>query len=218
MPDEVFAAAFGTEWFIEPGVDAPPARRLAVRPRLMAGSTSSATAGPPAAGTPTPIPGSTTSAARRPSGGRPAGAARPATAVPRDQPAAALPGDRRAARRRVGHRAEVEPLVAEIPSPEGVPMGSGWRGCGRRWPGRGPRSGRATSTYRDARRRPTSPGCRVRHRRRVSHFIAINAAIGRCTGDDRVVIRSLDNTSVTVVETSAGGAAPGRGRRTRPTP
>ena len=36
----------------------------------------------------------------------------------------------------------------------------------------------------------------------MSHFVAINAVIGACLGDDRVVIRSLDNTSVTVVETS----------------
>ena len=39
----------------------------------------------------------------------------------------------------------------------------------------------------------------------TSHFIAINAVIGACTGDDRLVIRSLDNTSVTVVETSPDG-------------
>ena len=36
----------------------------------------------------------------------------------------------------------------------------------------------------------------------VSHFVAINAVIGVCLGDDRIVIRSLDNTSVTVVETT----------------
>ena len=34
----------------------------------------------------------------------------------------------------------------------------------------------------------------------VSHFVAINAVIGAATADDRVVIRSLDNTSVTVVD------------------
>ena len=39
----------------------------------------------------------------------------------------------------------------------------------------------------------------------TSHFVAINAVIGACTGDDRLVIRSLDNTSVTVVETSGAG-------------
>jgi broad specificity phosphatase PhoE len=39
----------------------------------------------------------------------------------------------------------------------------------------------------------------------VSHFIAINAVIGACTADDRLVIRSLDNTSVTIVETTPDG-------------
>ncbi|NDD98259.1 MAG: hypothetical protein EBZ93_12340 [Actinobacteria bacterium] len=33
-----------------------------------------------------------------------------------------------------------------------------------------------------------------------SHFIAINAVIGACRGDDRVVIASLDNASVTIVD------------------
>ena len=37
-----------------------------------------------------------------------------------------------------------------------------------------------------------------------SHFIAINAAIGAALGDDRVVIRSLDNCSVTVVDADGG--------------
>ena len=39
----------------------------------------------------------------------------------------------------------------------------------------------------------------------VSHFVAINAVIGACVGDDRLVLRSLDNTSVTVVEADAAG-------------
>ena len=34
----------------------------------------------------------------------------------------------------------------------------------------------------------------------VSHFVAINAVIGAAVGDDRVVIRRLDNCSRTVVE------------------
>ena len=37
-----------------------------------------------------------------------------------------------------------------------------------------------------------------------SHFIAINAVLGACLGDDRVVIRRLDNTSITVVDVDAG--------------
>jgi broad specificity phosphatase PhoE len=38
-----------------------------------------------------------------------------------------------------------------------------------------------------------------------SHFIAINAVIGALTNDDRLVIRSLDNCSVTVLERDAAG-------------
>lgn len=38
-----------------------------------------------------------------------------------------------------------------------------------------------------------------------SHFIAINAVIGACIGDDRLVIDSLDNASVTVVDVGPDG-------------
>jgi broad specificity phosphatase PhoE len=38
----------------------------------------------------------------------------------------------------------------------------------------------------------------------VSHFIAINAVIGAATNDDRVVVRSLDNCSVTIVDVDSG--------------
>ena len=37
-----------------------------------------------------------------------------------------------------------------------------------------------------------------------SHFIAINAAIGAAIGDDRLVVRSLDNCSVTVIDVVDG--------------
>ena len=38
-----------------------------------------------------------------------------------------------------------------------------------------------------------------------SHFIAINAVIGALTNDDRLVIRSLDNCSVTLLECDSKG-------------
>ena len=38
-----------------------------------------------------------------------------------------------------------------------------------------------------------------------SHFIAINAVIGGVLGDDRLVIRSLDNCSVTIFERDSDG-------------
>ena len=39
----------------------------------------------------------------------------------------------------------------------------------------------------------------------MSHFIAINAVIGACVGDDSLVIRSLDNCSITTVESTPAG-------------
>jgi broad specificity phosphatase PhoE len=41
----------------------------------------------------------------------------------------------------------------------------------------------------------------------VTHFIAINAVIGRATGDDRVMNTRVDNCSITTVDTSAGELA-----------
>jgi len=38
-----------------------------------------------------------------------------------------------------------------------------------------------------------------------SHFIAINVVIGAATGDDRMVIASLDNCSVTTVTSDGRG-------------
>ncbi|MET0143393.1 MAG: histidine phosphatase family protein [Ilumatobacteraceae bacterium] len=100
---------------------------------------------------------------------------------------------------------DVEPLVAEMPSPEGVAMGErvAWlrAAMATTWTALGPRY----VDYRDAVvARVASTGSDTVI---TSHFIAINAVIGGCIGDDRVVLASLDNCSVTVVET-----APGRGR------
>jgi broad specificity phosphatase PhoE len=101
---------------------------------------------------------------------------------------------------RWGIEATVEPLVTELPSPEGVPFGQRvpWlqEAIAGTWPALGPRY----LAYRDA---------VVDHIAGltedtvvVSHFIAINTVIGHCLGDDRVMIHRLDNTSVTIVETS----------------
>jgi broad specificity phosphatase PhoE len=96
----------------------------------------------------------------------------------------------------------VETAVAEVPSPPGVAMGervdwlreamAGW------W---GDLDERYTA-FRDG----VIEYVAGRDQDTVvfSHFIAINAVIGACLGDDRVVIRRLDNTSVTVVEVDAG--------------
>jgi broad specificity phosphatase PhoE len=103
---------------------------------------------------------------------------------------------------RWGSVATIESLVAEIPSPEGVPMGRRipWlrEAMAGTWSALGPRY----TDYRDGvaswlRSVPSSAVV-------ASHFVAINAAIGAAIGDDRVVIRSLDNCSVTIIEVIDG--------------
>jgi broad specificity phosphatase PhoE len=92
--------------------------------------------------------------------------------------------------------------VAEIPSPEGVVMADRveWlRGAMRgNWADLGERY----EAYRNTLvsflvSRPADTVV-------FSHFVAINAAIGAALGDDRVVIRSLDNCSVTVLSVESG--------------
>jgi len=102
-----------------------------------------------------------------------------------------------------GVAASVEPLVTELPSPDGVAFGRRvpWlqEAIAGSWTALGPRY----TAYRDA---------VVAHVAGltidtvvVSHFIAINTVIGYCLGDDRVMVNRLDNTSVTIVETGPGG-------------
>ena len=89
-------------------------------------------------------------------------------------------------------------LVAEIPSPEGVPLDNrvGWlrKATAGTWADLGPRY----QAYRDGVANyvlSLTDDTVI-----VSHFIAINAAIGSATNDDRVVIARLDNTSCTVFD------------------
>ena len=96
----------------------------------------------------------------------------------------------------------VEPGVAEIPSPEGVAMADRveWLrlSMAGTWAALGPRY----TEFRDgvAAALSSLPSDTVV----ASHFIAINAAIGVALGDDRLVIRSLDNCSVTVIDVIGG--------------
>lgn len=96
----------------------------------------------------------------------------------------------------------IEPRVAEIPSPEGVAIAErvDWlrASMAGSWDALGPRY----TAFRDgvASALRNCPADTVV----FSHFIAINAAIGAATSDDRVVIRSLDNCSVTVVDVADG--------------
>lgn len=97
----------------------------------------------------------------------------------------------------------IQSSVAEIPSPEGVPLAErvDWlrTAMAGTWADLGPRY----TSFRDE-----VVGYVAGLRRDTvifSHFIAINAVIGACRGDDRLVISSLDNASVTIVEIDEKG-------------
>lgn len=96
----------------------------------------------------------------------------------------------------------VDDAVAEIPSPEGVPMGEriDWlrAAMAGTWDELGPRYVRFADgvvSWALAQGDDTVV---------VSHFVAINAVIGAALGDRRLVIRSLDNASITTVDVVAG--------------
>ncbi len=101
-----------------------------------------------------------------------------------------------------GIDAEIDPAVTELPSPQGVPTSqrAAWlRGVmGGTWadlddPFRLFRAGvlaRLASVEVDT--------------VVVSHFIAINAAVGACLADDRLVVLSLDNCSRTIIDNANG--------------
>jgi probable phosphoglycerate mutase len=97
----------------------------------------------------------------------------------------------------------VDPAVAELPSPPGVPMGERVAWLRTAMAGTWPDLGERYEAYRDgvlAAVAALPDGTVV-----CSHFIAINGVIGACLGDDRVLLRSLDNASVTVVEATGEG-------------
>lgn len=97
----------------------------------------------------------------------------------------------------------IEPRVAEIPSPSGVPMSERveWlrAAMAGRWSD-------LDAPYDDFRTSVVTFVSTLRSDTVVfSHFIAINVVIGACLGDDRVVIDSLDNASVTVIDVDGSG-------------
>lgn len=100
-----------------------------------------------------------------------------------------------------GRPARVEPAVSEIPSP-GVPMAQReqWlRGIqGSRWPLVSPEL-QSWRTALIATLTAISEPTVV-----VTHYVAINAAVGAAVGDDRVRIFGPDNCSVTVLDAEAG--------------
>ena len=165
----------------------------------------------PPGGTTIRIPGSTTSAARRPIGWptrwrrRAVGAHHePDAAMSRDR-GRRLPSG--GARR---HGSSHASLRSRHLTACRSALGS--TGCDERWPGRGRSSARGTPSSATASRRvgvprptPWSQPLRRDQRRR-----------GCSVGDDRVVIRSLDNCSVTTFEVADGSCASSKAA-TRPT-
>ncbi|MFM8907505.1 MAG: hypothetical protein ACKOIZ_07830, partial [Actinomycetota bacterium] len=98
-----------------------------------------------------------------------------------------------------------EPRIAEIPSPDGVDMADRvtWlrRAMQGAWAELIERDG---DDYAQFRHDLLSWAVSVRRDTiAFSHFVAINALIGAATGDDRLVIRSVDNASITVLGVTA---------------
>lgn len=98
---------------------------------------------------------------------------------------------------------EIEPRVAEIPSPAGVAMGERVEWLRRAMAGTWSDLGEDYRRFRDD--VVTYITTRAEGTVVFSHFIAINAIIGACLADDRVVIDSVDNASVTVVDIDPNG-------------
>jgi len=96
----------------------------------------------------------------------------------------------------------IEPGVAEIPSPEGVAMADRVEWLRLAMAGMWTAMGARYMSFRDG----VADTVRALPNDTVvtSHFIAINAVIGAALGDDRMVIRSLDNCSVTVIDVVDG--------------
>ena len=93
--------------------------------------------------------------------------------------------------------------VSEIPSPKGVEMSDRIVWLRQAMQGTWSELGSDYVAYRD---RITEFVRAIQNDAVIfSHFIAINAVIGGVLGDDRLVIRSLDNCSITIFERDATG-------------
>jgi len=96
----------------------------------------------------------------------------------------------------------VEPLLTEIPSPAGVPMGERVPWLREAMESTWTELGTPFADFRNAvvdRLLACTTDTLI-----VSHFVAINAAIGAAIGDDRLLIYRLDNISRTVLEAVDG--------------
>lgn len=97
----------------------------------------------------------------------------------------------------------VEPRVREIPSPPAIPMGERVPWLRSAMGGTWSDLGSAYTQFRDD--IVTFVASMTVDTVVFSHFIAINAAIGACLEDDRVVIASVDNASVTTIDVHESG-------------
>jgi broad specificity phosphatase PhoE len=102
---------------------------------------------------------------------------------------------------------DIEPRVAEIPSPEDHDLSTrvGWlrNAMAGTWTDLAATSGERYETYRNsvvARIAACDTDTVV-----FSHFVAINVIIGAAVGDDRMVVAKLDNCSVTTVDVATDG-------------
>lgn len=103
---------------------------------------------------------------------------------------------------RWGASITIEPAVTEIPSPDGYALNERIEWLRNAMAGEWAALGPYYTAFRDsiAERLVRCPVDTVV----FSHYIAINAAIGVAVGDDRLVIRALDNCSVTVLDVVDG--------------
>jgi broad specificity phosphatase PhoE len=98
--------------------------------------------------------------------------------------------------------AAVDPAVGEIPSPPAVPMHDRTSWLRAAMAGTWDDIGAEYAHWRDsvvARLLAIDVDTVV-----ISHFVAINAAIGAATGSDQIVIAALDNCSQTVMDVVDG--------------
>jgi broad specificity phosphatase PhoE len=96
----------------------------------------------------------------------------------------------------------MDDAVGEIPSPPGVPLGQRVPWLREAMAGTWAQLGPVYTGWRDAvvaRLLAFNVDTVV-----FSHFVAINAVLGAANGDDRLVIRSLDNCSRTLIHTEGG--------------
>ena len=98
--------------------------------------------------------------------------------------------------------AAVDPAVSEIPSPPDVPLQERTTWLHAAMAGTWADIGAEYTRWRDsvvARLLAIDVDTVV-----VSHFVAINAAIGAATGSDQIVVAALDNCSQTVMDVVDG--------------